>query len=130
MPSTLAVNSFLSRAKSVVRSFGKNKGQDLPPDRLLPTLLEDLRQALGEPIPQNIKIHPVGSYSTRTFAVKPNEIRAVSKVLSELDFTVSPSPITKYVGGTRLEINRKTTVVNYCGLSGILVISTTLSIKD
>lgn len=122
------INSFLSRAAYVVKAFDKNKGQDISPEKLLPTLLGDLQKLLGDPVHQpDFKFHAGGKLHSRVFAVPPNKHVGVAALLSELDFSVTKIPSSGYLGGVRMETNRKVTVVNYCQLSGVLVVSTNLS---
>lgn len=120
---------FLLRAKSFRNLAFDNKGQDIRPENLLPTLLKDLTEAFGNPV--LLKTPPThGKLSSKAFAVTTGKSKVVLKLLANLDFSTSRVDSNGYAGGVRVETNGKQTIVNYCGLSGILCISTNLDVID
>ena len=117
--------SFTSRAKSFSTAFGSNSGQDIRSDELLPALFASLPKAVGQ-----LHLHKerlLTKLPSRVYTVVPNKANAIRKILKDLDFSVLQITTSGYIGGTRLEADfNKTTVVNYCSFSGILVITSTL----
>jgi hypothetical protein len=122
------MQSFINRAHSFIRSRS-NPGQDLRQEELIPTLTFNLSKIVGELVPMKGRLHT--KIPSRVYGVASNKGNAVKKVLKDLDFSVVQITSSGYTGGTRLEMDtNKTTVVNYCSYSGILVITSTLEFLE
>lgn len=101
-------------------------GQRLLPSQVMTELTKSLSSIVGPYIPQKIKVARVGRYQVIVHAGRPKQGRTVSKVLDQLDFTTTQTRVTQYFGGVRMEATGDTTVVNYCNISGVLIVSTTI----
>lgn len=119
MGETSSIRSFLQR----IVAFDKTK--TIPEEQLLPVLIEDLQKATGQLIPLKVTTH--GKIPSRVYLTTSRKANQVKKALSKMDFSVVQINGSGYTGGTRWEMESdKTTVVNYCEFSGVLVISSTL----
>lgn len=118
-----SLHSFLQR----VLAFDKTK--TIPEEQLLPVLMEDLSNALGGM--KQIPVQTHGKIPSRVYLTVSRKANQVKKVLSKMDFSVVQINGSGYTGGTRWEAESdKTTVVNYCEFSGVLVISSTLNFES
>lgn len=67
-----------------------------------------------------------GKFTTVVHAGLPGKGKAIYRFLENLGFTGVYKSVTGYFGGVRLEIDGKSTIVNYCNFSGVVSISTQL----
>ena len=116
-----AVKAF---SKQVVKAYPS--GKDLKPEQLIPALMADLSKLAGIHF-QHVKLPKAKMQSALAFT-NPGQGKQVIRILEELDFSTTNNTMTSYVGGARIEVNGKHTVVNYCSLSGTLVISSSLDL--
>lgn len=100
--------------------------QFIKPDQLIDILSRELQKLLG---PFEGSLKPKGRLHSECVLGKPGKGKNLNRVLSSLDFTSSYNAITSYYGGARQEISGEVTIVNYCDLSGVLVVTTNLTVK-
>jgi hypothetical protein len=104
-------------------------GRSLKSEQVLPALEKGLAGILGPFKTQPFKTFST-QFTTHVLAGKLGMGKKVYALMNELDFTPVRNEITGYYGGFRPEPNRKSTTVNYCSRSGVVVITTNLDVLD
>ena len=109
----------------------ENIGKNLKPDQVLAVLDAGLTKLLGPFVHQRIKTLPLsGGLQAKVMAGKAGKAKSFISLMKSLDFTTIQNSTTSSYGASRLETNGGRTVVNYCSLAGIVVISTDIDIID
>ena len=104
-------------------------GRSLKADQLLPALEAALTTLLGPFKTQRFLTKP-SKFSNTVLAGKLGLGAKVYALMHELDFTPIRSDIAGAYGGFRQELNSKSTTVNYCSRSGVLVVTTNVDAID
>lgn len=120
---------------TVAADEGDVKGKAMDGPQMVSALVSELSVVLS-PMkrtpsgaqPFAVLLKGLGSPKRYTAVYAGEQLRGlqVCHVLDSLDFTVSKNPPMNVYSGKRLETNGLTTLVNYCSLSGVLVVSSTI----
>jgi hypothetical protein len=116
-------------SKLRIVSYQEPIGRSMNPEQLIPALVDGLQKLIGPTRRQTsggFKGYPTPHVITRMMAGKPFKGKAVYKLMDQLDFTPTQSPISGAFGGYRHELDGRWTAVVYCNYSGATVISSTI----
>lgn len=111
-----------------VETAKDNPGQLMSPEKMIGELIPSLDSVLG-PLKASPVFKSLGSSRlfNRMFSAKPMMGKQVNRMLESLDFTSMAYKSVGAFGGSRLEVDGRSTVVNYCAFSGVLVVSSSIA---